>query len=537
MANTTFETLCKGKKRSVPFFYVISPDQRAAIVELRDYLMAEENYGSHLMVQWDMARAFIGLDEKGREWVKQTKSKYGKAYDKAMLEPHLALSELEELPDESTAFFINADHYIKIPIVMTVLGNLRDKLKGGHNMVVLFSTENKVPPQLSNDVIVLNEEYPDDVEIRQCIQTLCDKNFPIINDSLPKNAKKMAVTEETVKKASVITRALPRFTIEQLISLSIGQEHGIELDQLWGLKREALKSVRGLSYNESKDTLDDLGGISNAKELLHMVMKGRFAPQLLVYTDELDRHLGGAQSGGHNDNTGTSQSVLATILDEMEKHEDSGAIFVGHPGTAKTAISKAIANTYDIPCIIMDISGNKQKELGASEENIRKQMATIRALGGKNVFFIGSCNSVQDIPPALRRRYDVGVVFFDLPSREELLSIWLINLKKYEFLPKSATIVDVPGVVGNLLETQYTGAEVRNICRMAYRCNTTLEHSAQFIIPMIVSDPEGIDSLRRVAHNRWLSASYPGKYVYVEAGENNSTGKIEKEVKGRAVKL
>lgn len=60
----------------------------------------------------------------------------------------------------------------------------------------------------------------------------------------------------------------------------------------------------------------------------------------------------------------------------------------------------------------------------------------------------------------------------------------------------------------------WTGREIRNCCRMAYRQGITLSEASRYIVPVAMSARDSIESLRRMANGNFLSANSPGVYNY-----------------------
>ena len=104
----------------------------------------------------------------------------------------------------------------------------------------------------------------------------------------------------------------------------------------------------------------------------------------------------------------------------------------------------------------------------------------------------------------MRRRFTLGTFLFDLPSAEEGEAIWNIYLRKYE-------------VSGDLPDDEgWTGAEIKECCRKAYRLKLSPIDSARYIVPVSRSAADQIQALRKQASGRFLSASKPGVYEYEE---------------------
>jgi SpoVK/Ycf46/Vps4 family AAA+-type ATPase len=149
----------------------------------------------------------------------------------------------------------------------------------------------------------------------------------------------------------------------------------------------------------------------------------------------------------------------------------------------------------------MSIPDMLEKFVGSSNENLRAALNIIRATSQGRAFFLATCNAMINISGPLRRRFAFGQWMFDLPSKDEREMIWPIHMKKYG-LPKQ----DLPADEG------WTGAEIRNCCKMAYQMKTSLKQAAEFIVPVSRTMAEEIDKMRQSANGRFKSASYPGFY-------------------------
>ena len=120
--------------------------------------------------------------------------------------------------------------------------------------------------------------------------------------------------------------------------------------------------------------------------------------------------------------------------------------------------------------------------------------------------------------PELRRRFTLGTFFFDLPSAAERKAIWDIYLKKWNL---NGELPDDEG---------WTGAEIKECCRKAWRLKLSLPESAEYIVPVSRSAADQFEALRRQASGRFLSASHPGVFtaesrqMAVSAGKRRRRG-------------
>ncbi|MGH9436280.1 MAG: AAA family ATPase, partial [Terriglobia bacterium] len=204
------------------------------------------------------------------------------------------------------------------------------------------------------------------------------------------------------------------------------------------------------------------------------------------------------------DLSGVKTEMAGTMLTWMQDHEADGAIFIGPPGSAKSATAKATGGTAGIPTIAFDLTAMESSLVGASGDRLRAALKVVEAVSQGRTLFIATCNSITSLPPELRRRFTLGTFFFDLPTTEEREAIWRIYLEKF-------------GVSGELPNDQgWTGAEIKECCRKAYRLKTSLVDAAQYIVPISRSAADQIKALRQTASGKFLSASKPGVYRFEE---------------------
>jgi SpoVK/Ycf46/Vps4 family AAA+-type ATPase len=220
----------------------------------------------------------------------------------------------------------------------------------------------------------------------------------------------------------------------------------------------------------------------------------------VVFIDEIEK----AFAGTGTDLSGVKTEMTGTILTYMQDREVDGSVFIGPPGSCKSATAKATGGTAGIPTIAFDLPAMESSLVGASTERLRTALQIIDAVSQGRMLFIATCNSIASLPPELRRRFTLGTFFFDLPTAEERATIWKIYLKKY-------------GVSGELPNDEgWTGAEIKECCRKAHRLAISLAQASRYIVPVSRSAAEQIKALRQMASGKFISASTPGIYRYEE---------------------
>jgi hypothetical protein len=289
------------------------------------------------------------------------------------------------------------------------------------------------------------------------------------------------------------------------MSLAMGDGTGIDLTDAWEMKIRAVSKVKGLSMTLDGPPLSDLKGLDAIIARLNKLHNGPHPPELYVRVDEIDKMMAGlGQDGGPGDNTGVAQDLHEQFLSNMENNEWIGFILAGIRGAGKTVLTQAIGRAHGVPTIAMDCGAMKGKHVGESEQAFRDSFRTIKSIGGKRVCVLATCNKLNVLPPELLRRFEQGIWYFDLLSKEERAALWPIYLKKFGHPLDS----ELPTDEG------WTGAEIRNCCRTAYLTGDPVKVVGETgIVPVVRSDPKSVDFMRSEAESKgFLSAAYEGAY-------------------------
>jgi hypothetical protein len=308
---------------------------------------------------------------------------------------------------------------------------------------------------------------------------------------------------EILDQATDAVCGLPAFPAEQITAMSFIQAEGkviLDTEALWERKRQMIENTPGLSVWRGGETFANIGGVRNAKFFLERILTGNEPPRVIVFQDEIEKQLAGASTEG-GDSSGTSQEMHGALLQEMENRGYAGVIFIGPPGASKSMLAKATGATFKIPTIAMDLSSMKSKFVGSSNENLRQALGVIYAVSQGRSLFIATCNKIANLPPELKRRYNLGTYFFDLPTAEERAVIWPLYFQKFGLKEQ-----ELPADEG------WTGAEIRNCALLAYRMQCSLKEAAKFITPVARTAAADIEKLRQQASGCYLSASYEGFY-------------------------
>lgn len=523
MTTTTLIDQLKAARRvSTPLVAIATPDPAATILEVRAAFDGEGAKTPIPIVSWDALEGLTALNQAGLAALKTLLGGDQKEWPALSANPGAALSIMVALPGEvreggrsdgklasrgSLVFMHNAQRFCEdrvgqqIGQVLQGVWNLRDAYKANRRTLVMLGPAFSLPPEIAQDVIVFDEPYPDDAALARVVAEQVAA------------AGLDALSVGKVEEAVDALRGLAAFTAEQVVAMSLDKDKGVDVDALWRRKIAVVEQTPGLSVDHGGESFDDVRGLANLKEFAGSLIRSKRSPTLYVRIDEIEKSFGGLGSGGGPaDNTGTSQDRLGVMLKEMEDNGWNGLIALGHAGTGKSLVTKALANTASkvtgrrVLSVALDLGATTSSLLGESERKIRATMKVIKSLAaGGRVCFVATCNGLEILPPALKRRFRLGTWMFDLPDKDEKKGMWSLNLAKYG--------LTTPKKIGAIPDdTDWTGADIRNVCDTADSLGCTLEQACQYTTFIAKSDPDAITRLRTLANGKYVSASRPGVY-------------------------
>lgn len=408
------------------------------------------------------------------------------------------------LPKSTILFMLNVHRFMEPaasvfkPDFVQALWLLRDVFKANLRSAVLLSPDLDLPSELHNDFLVFDEPLPGEADLRSVVEG----QIEAVNEAI-KSGHKLHLEEGEIGKCVDALRGLAAYPAEQRFAMSVDKlNRTVDVEALWGHKEQMISETRGLGVGKGKRTFSGIGGCNQAKQFALGIINGREAPRVVVFIDEGEKVFAGA-TGGVEGN-GVDKDAFGNVLTYMEDEESDGMILVGPAGTAKSEFAKTFGGEAGIPTIFLDINGMKGSLMGESEKGIRHALKVITAVGGGRAFFIMTCNKIGVLPPELKRRFASGIWYFDIPTEEERPLIWDIHMNRYK----------PDGDPADVNDRDWTGAEIRNCCRAAYRQRITVSAASQYIIPVAKADPKGLEGLRREASGRYLSASNPGVFKF-----------------------
>jgi hypothetical protein len=473
-----FRAVVKAARRvGTPLLAVRTADPASAITQVCASINSKQ---APPLLVWDFIGGLQGRNDAGKSAAAKVLGE-----NSPVLGPGDVLVVAQKLAADAILFFLNPQRVWEQPDVVQGIWNLRDVFKEGGRMLVLVTPPGAtLPLELQNDVMVIDEPLPSTGDLAGLVVETFD------------SANIAAPDDGTMSKAVDALIGLAAFPAEQVLAMSLSKV-GLDLNRLWERKCQAVEQTPGLAIWRGGETFDQIGGCESIKRFLSAVLEGREAPRVVVFVDEIEK----AFAGTGTDMSGVKTEMTGTMLSWMQDRGADGIIFIGPPGAAKSAVAKAAGATAGIPTVAFDLSAMQSSLVGGSGERLRAALQVVDAISQGSSLWIATCNSITSLPPELRRRFTLGTFFFDLPSAEERRAIWDIYLKKWT-------------LTGELPDDEgWSGAEIKECCRKAWRLKLSVRESAEYIVPVSRSAADQIESLRRQASGRFLSASQPGIFT------------------------
>lgn len=319
--------------------------------------------------------------------------------------------------------------YIEDPEIKTLLELISQRKlydKYFDTTVIISSSVLKYPAELEKYISFLEIPFPSEEEINELI----DWHILVNEYNSFKN--------EDRQKLLPNLKGLTSFEIDRTLDLAMscnGTLSAEDNDMILQQKKLMVRKSGVLELIESKESIDDIGGIEALKKYLENKAK-------------IFSHLSDARDYG-----------VAV---------PKGVFLVGMPGCGKSLCAKASAVLFGSPLLKMDMGKMMGKYVGDSEANLRKALKIAEAaapcvlwideiekafsgVGGRDdvltrlfgyflgwmqdkesaVYVIATANNADALPPELKRKGRFDEIFcINLPNQDERKAIFRVHLSK-----------------------------------------------------------------------------------------------------------
>ncbi len=399
-----------------------------------------------------------------------------------------------------------------------------------NTVCILSPTLSEIPPELEEDIVVLELSLPDYDEIAEMVSQTYGHLIP---------EKWHASTRSILYKS---LQGLSMDNIKRVIRKAISLNNGFLnedcISYIQDEKQQVIKKQKILDYYPHRETIENIGGLSEIKKWF-------------VEREHVFR---------------LSRDKIETLGLDVPK----GLLLIGVPGSGKSLCCKALAGIWNLPLLRLDVGRLFGSTVGESEKNIRRciQLSEAvspcilwideidKAFGGISgyqgdsgtqmrvfgtfitwlqekenpVFVISTANEPKNLPPELWRkgRYD-EVFFVDLPSQEEREEIFRIhlerrvqnlsrlNLRELAQNSQGFTGAEIEQAVKDAVVTTFNNVhggestkEVEDMIEGLLALDVTQEallSAIRHITPLSVLKKEEIEELRTWSHQRARPAS------------------------------
>lgn len=387
--------------------------------------------------------------------------------------------------------------------------------------VIVLSTSKEVPPELSNHAMVIDWPLPDRDEIGDTLDAAINvlpeldrAGNPVREAARPKNWDREAAIDAAV--------GLSVEEAQACFAKSLVQSRRIDPSAVAQEKKRVIAKEGVLEWLDPVAAgLDAVGGLEN--------LKGWIRQRKLAYSPKAR---------------------------EYGLPAPKGILMVGVPGGGKTLTAKSLAAEWGVPLLKLDMGALKSKFVGDSEQNFRRALRVIEAIGRcivlideiekamagatqgaadggvsadalgtllswmqdrkTEAFVMATANNVETLPPELLRKGRFDELFFvDLPNDTERASIAAAALRAHG----RATIADDTGVPEEvaMLTDGFTGSEIAELVPAAMFSAFAdggreitfedLKQEISTVVPLSKTAADKITKLREWAKNNARSAS------------------------------
>jgi ATP-dependent 26S proteasome regulatory subunit len=411
------------------------------------------------------------------------------SFDKSW-QPPVALDMIRDLqlkPERKGNIVIMRDvHAVLQEPIPRQMRDLVKKLQDNRTKVIFMSPDLAhgaggqhagLPPTMEKQITVLDFQLPDLAQIERMVKELASDLVTTNNEMLEKlpaahrqseNSKRIRgildnismITPEHFTEFARAMQGLTREEIRNTCTASIMHTKTINTQFLLDQKKQILSRSDILEYFEPNRTMSDIGGMD--------LMKAFFEDYKFSHTKE-------AKDFG---------------IDPLR-----GVLFVGVPGCGKSQMCKAVASSYKLPLIRLDVGKVMTGLVGGSESKMRSAIKQVEAIapcilwidevekalsgtkssnhsdggttsrvfgtlltameeGMKGVTILATANDIQSLPPEFIRRFS-ETFFVDLPGPDERKTIFEIHIAKKT---KDFSDFDLNALVQG--SENYTGHEI-----------------------------------------------------------------------------
>jgi AAA+ superfamily predicted ATPase len=430
------------------------------------------------------------------------------------LQPVEALQAVERLSEPSLVLLKDFHPYLGDPTVIRAVRDLAHALKSTYSTVLILSPTLVIPPELEKEISVLDVPLPTFADLMALLRE-------IVGVLRQNGRAKVELTRDEAGQLITAALGLTLSEAENAFAKAVAHDGKLGRDDIQLVleeKRQVIRKSGLLEYFAPDHSMDHVGGLE--------LLKGWLSRRGAAFS-EAARKFG--------------------------LPEPKGLLLLGVQGCGKSLTAKAIAATWRLPLLRLDMGRIFSGLVGSSEENLRRAIRTAESVapvvlwvdeiekglsglassgssdGGVTArvfgtfltwlqektapcFVVATANRIELLPPELLRKGRFDEIFFvDLPAAPEREEILRIHVQRRHRDPAG---YDLPalahasaGFSGAELEQAVVSALHEAFAEGGELSQRHLERAIAESLPLSVTMAEEIGGLRRWASTRTRPAS------------------------------
>ena len=375
---------------------------------------AAARLGGRLLLRWDFIAGLRG--SAGRD-------------GEASRNPMAALDVLGSLPRDQGVILLLRDfhRYGEDGAICRRLRNLASELRQRPHTLVITAPAWRLPPDLEDCITPLELPLPDGEEIAQLLQGIANAGGEPLEPSVLVTLASAChgLSEQRVRQLAA--RALARR----------GRLGEADLAEVLEEKRQAIARSELLEYCPSEATPADIGGLEALKHWLDQRHRA-FSEEARRYGLPLPRGvlLVGPQGTGKS----LTAKAIAHSWGMPLLRLDVGRLFAGLVGASEARTREMIQRAEAMaPCVLwideidkgFGLTGGDGRSDGGTSQRVLGTVLTWMAEKTSAVFVVATANAVERLPAELLRKGRFDEIFLlELPDAEERRAILDLQLRR-----------------------------------------------------------------------------------------------------------
>ena len=427
-------------------------------------------------------------------------------------QPMAVLQWIQKLDSNNPTILLVKDfhRFTEDPGIARMLRNLSIQLRENPHTIVLCSGPWIPPEDLDDALTILDLPLPKEPEIKNLLKNISEASGSFLE-------------KEVLEELTHACSGLSESRVRQVAARALAKRGKIGLEDLAEVleeKRQNIARSEVLEYCETKAKTSDIGGLE--------ALKGWLDQRHQAFSDEA-RNFGlplprGVLLVGPQ---GTGKSLTAKAIAHSWSMPllrlDVGRLFAGLVGASEARTRETIQRAEAMaPCVLWidEIDkgfGGDARSDGGTSQRVLANVLTWMAEKTSAVFVVATANGVERLPGELLRKGRFDEIFMlDLPTSQERSSILELHIQQRRpnvNLPLNAVIDRTTGFSGAELEQTVIEAMHLAFAERRELEETDLILAASQLVPLSRTAKEQLTSLKQWAESgraRPASIKLPG---------------------------